>query len=112
MNTLPVPNLTSALVNKLGKVIPPWNSWFQQFSQPAPAVAPIAVGASPFSYTANSNGTLIISGGTVSLISLTRGPTTILIATSTAIARIVPISIGDTVNVTYTVLPTLQFLGA
>lgn len=120
MNRLPVPSLSSALVkvtdgrgNIIGKgyVIPPWNSWFQQFSQSAPSVATIAVGVSPFSYTANSNGNLIISGGTVSNISLIRGTTTIVIATSTAIPRIVPISIGDTVRVTYTVLPTLQFLG-
>lgn len=112
MNTLPVPNLLSPLVNAAGKLIPPWNSWFQQFSQAAPAVAAITVGGSPFSYTANSNGNLIVSGGTVSLITLTRGTDTIIIATSTATPRIVPISIGDTITVTYSVLPTLQFLGA
>lgn len=109
--TLPVPNLTAPLVNKLGKLIPPWNTWFQQFSQSAPQVAAITVAASPFSYTANDVGNLIISGGTVSLITLTRGTVTITIATSTATPRIVPISIGDMVSVTYTVLPTMQFLG-
>jgi hypothetical protein len=110
--TRPVPNLQAQLVNKLGFLIPPWNSFFQQLVQQAPEVAAITVGASPFSYTANANGNLIISGGTVSVIDLIRGTVTILIATSTAIPRIVPISIGDTVKVTYSVLPTLQFLGA
>lgn len=112
MNTLPVPNLTAPLVNKLGKLIPPWNSWFQQFSQPAPAVVNVTVGASTFSYTANSNGSLIVSGGNVSDISLIRGTTTIQVATSTANPVIIPISIGDTVEITYSVLPTVQFLGA
>lgn len=108
--TLPLPNMNAPLVNKLGKIIPPWNSWFQQFSQQAPAVANVSVGASPFSYTAGVDGTLIISGGTVSAISLVRGITTIPLSTVRPLA--VPISIGDTVIVTYTVLPTLQFLGA
>lgn len=111
MNQLPVPNVMAPLVDKLGKIIPPWNSWFQQFSQQAPEVASVTVGTSPFSYTANTPGNLIVSGGTVSLITLTRGTTTITIATSTANPRIVPIAIGDTVEVTYTVLPTIQFLG-
>lgn len=110
MNTLPVPNLNAPLVDTNRKVATPWNSWFQQFSQDAAAVATIVIGASPFSYTANSNGTLIISGGTVSAISLIRGSTNILL--STVRPLIIPISIGDTVSITYSVLPTIQFLGA
>ena len=110
--TNPVPNLTAPLVDRLGRLLPPWNSFFQQLVQKAPAVANVVVGISPFSYTANANGNLIVSGGTVSLITLTRGTITITIATSTANPVIVPISIGDTVAVTYTVLPTMQFLGA
>lgn len=112
MNTLPLPSLVSPLVDRLGKLVPPWNSWFQQFAQAAPAVANITIGISPFSYTANSNGSLIVSGGTVSNISLIRGTTTIIVATSTVNPVIIPISIGDTVQVTYTVSPTMQFLGA
>ena len=108
--TLPLPNLTSALVDKLGKLVPPWNSWFQQFSQPAPAVQAITLSGSPFSYTANNNGTLIVSGGTVSAISLVRGAVSIPLSTVRPIA--VPISIGDIITITYTVVPTVQFLGA
>jgi len=107
--TLPVPNLNSPLVNKIGKLVPPWNNWFQQFSQQAPAVAAVTVGTSPFSYTANVDGRLIISGGTVSAIDLVRG--TVTISLSTVRPLIIPISIGDTVSIIYTVLPTVQFLG-
>lgn len=99
--TLPVPNLTSPLVDKLGKLIPPWNSWFQQLTQKAPAVQ--SVTANPF--TANANGNLIIIGATT--IILTRGQTSINLTGQ----KIIPISISDTV--TWTGVPTsVQFLGA
>lgn len=98
--TLPVPNLRSALVDKAGKLIPPWNSFFQQFVQPAPAVA--AVPASPF--TANANGTIILTGATT--VTLTRGN----VAISLTGQRIIPISVGDTVS--WTGPATAQFLGA
>lgn len=110
--TRPVPNLQARLADKAGFLLPPWNSFFQQLTQPAPEVATITVGTSPYSYTPNANGTVIVSGGTVSNISLIRGSTTITIATSTTNPVVVPVSIGDTVKVTYTVLPTIQFLGA
>lgn len=98
--TLPVPNLRSALVDKEGKIIPPWNSFFQQFVQPAPAVA--SVGTSPF--TANANGTVILTGATT--VTLTRGS----VAISLTGQRVIPISVGDTVS--WTGAATVQFLGA
>lgn len=117
--TSPLPNMRAALVivkdkngNEIGKgyLADPWNSFFQQFTQQAPAVAAVSPTSSPFSYQANQNGTLIVSGGTVSAISLTRG--TVVIPLSTVRPLAIPISIGDTVTVTYSVLPTIQFLGA
>lgn len=101
MRTLPVPNLNSALVNKLGKIVPPWNSWFQQFSQAAPAVDSII---SPSPFTANSIGTLIITGAAT--VNLKRGNVTINLNGQ----RIIPISIGDTVS--WTGAATVQFLGS
>lgn len=98
--TLPVLNLTSPLVDKRGKLIPPWNSWFQQFSQNAPAV--VSVTSSPF--TANTKGTVIFSGA-VFTITLIRGSVNINVSSQ----RIIPISIGDIV--TWSGAPTVQFLG-
>lgn len=92
--------MTSALVDKLGKIIPPWNSWFQQFSQPAPAV--VNVTQNPF--TANANGTAILTGATN--VSITRGSVVINLIGQ----RIIPISIGDTL--VWTGPATVQFLGA
>lgn len=101
--TQPVPNLRSRLVDKFGYLIPPWNSFFQQLVQPAPAVASVGVSSTPF--TANANGTLIIKGATT--ITLTRG--TVSISLTGQI--IIPIAVSDTVSWTGT--PTsVQFLGA
>lgn len=99
-----LPNLQSPLVkisNGLGFLIPPWNSFFQQLTQQAPAVSDVTV--SPF--TANANGTVIIKGATT--ITLTRGSISIILTGQI----IIPISIGDTVS--WTGVPTsIQFLGA
>lgn|SRR5512147_1854626 len=108
MPTLPVPNQQAAIAeirkNSAGKLlaylIPPWNSWFQQFSQPAPAVVNVST-LSPF--TANSNGTLILTGA--GAITLTRG----LVNINLTGERIIPIGIGDTVTWAG---GTAQFLGA
>lgn len=101
--TLPVPNLSSAIVaikGGMGFLVPPWNSFFQQFVQPAPAVASVA--ASPFK--ANANGTVILTGATS--VTLTRGSVGIDLTGQ----RIIPISVGDTVS--WTGSATVQFLGA
>lgn len=99
--TQPVPNLGSRFVDKDGYLLSPWNSFFQQLVQRAPAVAPVI--ANPF--TANANGNLIIKGATT--ITLRRG--TVNISLTGQI--IIPISVGDTVS--WTGVPTsVQFLGA
>lgn len=102
--TLPVPNMQAALARVKGGMaylVPPWNSFFQQFVQPAPAVA--SVTTSPF--TANANGTVIFTGG-APVITLTRGTDNIVLTGQ----RIIPISVGDTV--TWVGATTVQFLGA
>lgn len=98
---LPIPNLNSPLVNKLGNLISPWNSWFQQLSQKAPVITSITI--SPF--TANTNGTVIFTGG-APVITLTRGTISIILTGQ----RIIPISISDTI--TWVGATTVQFLGA
>lgn len=93
--------MNAALVDKQLKIIPPWNSWFQQFTQIAPASIDVST-TNPF--TANAMGTLIIQGATT--VTLTRGTTVINLSTQ----EIIPISIGDTIS--WTGVPTLvQFLG-
>lgn len=111
--TLPVPNMSAPLVDKNGNILRPWNSFFQQFVQPAPAVVDVTL-LSPF--TANSNGTLILTNVFTDLthfIILTRGLISIPIS---GVNAVIPIAIGDTVSWTNNAIPPpnntiVQFLG-
>ncbi len=109
-NSSNLPNMMAALVevkDNFGKVIgrgflvKPWNTFFQQFVEQAPAVA--AVATSPF--TPNADGTVIFTGG-APVITLTRGTVSIVLTGE----RIIPISVGDTVS--WVGATTVQFLGA
>jgi hypothetical protein len=110
-NTRPVPNLNAAIAQSSdGKLkvflAAPWMQFFQQFVQKAPAVVDVTSLGSP--YTANQNGTVIITGqATVSLI---RGNTTIALFPANA-QQVIPISIGDSVAWTGGGA-IVQFLGA
>lgn len=100
------PNTLAAMVDRSGRVLEPFVSFFQQFSRAPSPMLDIDVGASPFAYTTKEPGNVHISGGTVSAVELTRGVDTIQLAPD----LLIPVSIGDVVTVTYTVLPTFKFL--
>lgn len=107
--TQPVLNQNAPLVDlETGKVISPWNSFFQQFTQKAAAVQNITLTKSPFSYTPNDRGNVVISGGNVSGINLIRG--NVIIPLSTVRPIMIYLGIGDTIQITYSATPTLQFL--
>lgn len=74
-------------------------------SQPAPEVT-IKVTASPFTYLAQNEGNLFVSGGTVSAITLSRVST----YTTGLTSGFIPVGIKDSVKITYSVLPTVTFL--
>lgn len=98
--TLPVPNMLAPLVDKLGKIVPPWNSFFQQLVQQAPAVASVTL---PSPFQANANGKVILTGALT--IDLTRGLDTVNLNGQ----RIIPVRIGDIVA--WTGPATVQFWG-
>lgn len=81
-------------------------SYLQQFTQAPPKFLPIIVDTSPFSYTAKEPGFVFVSGGTVSAITLMRGPDSLNVTGQ----KIIPVSINDIVETTYSVLPTLTFI--
>ena len=71
-------------------------------------IAAITVTASPFAYTAAAAGTVVVSGGTVSAITLKRGaPAAIAVGETSGV---IPVSAGDIVTTTYSVLPTMSFV--
>lgn len=71
------------------------------------AVVAVALGASPFDYKAPATGYVIVAGGTVSALAYGRDGT---FTTIGVVAGIIPISRGDTLRITYTVVPTVSFL--
>jgi len=73
-------------------------------AQPSSAVT---VGASPFIYTAQFNGSAAVSGGTVSAIAIIRRGVTV--ATGMTFG-LFPLSRLDQIQITYTVAPVIVFL--
>ena len=76
---------------------------------PQPRAQPLAavtLTGSPFTFTATSDGVLVISGGTVSAVTLTRQGTTI---SAGVVAGLIPVRRLDQVQITYTVAPTVTF---
>jgi len=68
----------------------------------------ISVGGSPFAYTVPAYGNVVVQGGTVSAITLTRpGGAAVNIGVT---AGIIPVQTGDIVTVTYSVAPTMTFI--
>ena len=115
--TQPVPNLRSPIVSVVvningrniegkGFLLSPWNSFFQQFVQIAPLPIDIELAASPFVISPGANGTITLVGGTITSITLTRGAVNMILGSQ----RIVPIRIGDSIEVTYTGTPNIRFL--
>jgi hypothetical protein len=102
-----LPNNNPAFLDTNGRVSLPWFYWFQSLVGPGQPITPITVTASPSSFTANENGSFVISGGTVSNIQITRGVTTIAVGFTSGI---VPVKQNDIVIVTWTVIPTVNFI--
>jgi hypothetical protein len=73
----------------------------------AQPVATITLGASPFTFTATSNGTVAISGGNVSSLTLIRQGVSV---PTGLIAAVIPVSRLDQIQITYLVAPTANFL--
>ncbi len=105
-NAAIVPSSQQPLVDKGGRITPVWQRFFNAIVSSAAPIAPVTVGASPFSYRAGAGGTLVVTGGTVSSIALTRNLTTVSLPTSGTFLM----ANGDTVAITYSGLPTVTFI--
>lgn len=104
---VPSPAL-SATDPKTGKLASVWYQFFTRLAQltaesPMTAVTP---GTSPYTYKAGTIGNLFITGGTVSSIVLTRSAVSITCQEN----QFIPMAAGDTVEITYSVVPTVTFV--
>jgi hypothetical protein len=90
-----------------GRVTQVWRAFFAALSGKAAAAVAIQVSGSPASYTAPDNGSLMLTGGTVTAISLVRGRDPVPLDAG---LHALPMSAGDTVLVAYSVAPVMVFL--
>lgn len=83
--------------------------WSGLFRRIAPArEAAVTPGASPYIYSAQVGGALIVRGGTVTIIEFSRDGTTWFDVG--VIAGMLPINAADQLRITYAVAPTLTFV--
>lgn len=87
-----------------------WYTFWLGLLQGQPVGVPQSVvpGASPFSYVASVGGSAIVNGGTVSKVEVSRDGVTFFVTGQTA--GMFPLSMGDTLRVTYSGVPTATFL--
>lgn len=103
-----LPNQLSPLVDRLGRIVRPWVQYLQQFTQAPPNFMTITVSASPFEYLAAEPGNVALTGGTITGLVLTRGSNSINLGAGTD--KLIPVSIQDILTVSYSVLPTINFI--
>ena len=106
MTTL-TPSSSAPLVDADSKPTSAWFRFFSSLTAPASAGSVVSLSASPMTYTAPDNGTVFISGGTVSSVKINRGRLTILTGVTSGPF---PVSQGDALIVTYTGTPSITFL--
>jgi hypothetical protein len=76
--------------------------------QPTGVPANIVPGVSPYSYVAPVGGTVIVTGGTVSKVETSRDGVTFFVTGQTS--GMFPVSMGDTLRVTYSGVPVTTFM--
>lgn len=102
-----VPSTKVPVVDRNGNPTVEYQRFFGALvSPPQKAEAP-TLATSPATYTASITGTLFVSGGTVSDISISRGQSVI---PAGVVAGPIPLAGGDVATITYSVKPTVNFL--
>lgn len=106
-NNLPLPSLNDPIAGNGGKVTKAWSYWFQGFSAP-PAAFDDTVGTSPLDFTAPADGSFLVTGGTGVAVTLTRGGVSVVVPAS----GFIPMTMGDSLVVTWATPPTMNFIPA
>lgn len=103
-----LPRFGDPVIDQGGRFTVPWFRFFERLNGKGPVEAAQTVPASPAVFTPTVSGFYTVNGGTVSAIAYRRGTTGTFI-TSGVVAGFVPVRFGDSIRVTYTVLPTITF---
>lgn len=105
---LNAPSWALPILDQSGRMSQAWFGYLSQLSGVPGPILPVVVGPSPFTYKAPYNGSLAISGGTVSAVTISR-------------ARVSGVNVGftngsvgvaanDLVTITYSAAPTVNFI--
>lgn len=91
-----------------GKTLNPvWSLFFTALVSAAGPISPVDVGVSPYEYLASYPGNLLIVGGTVSGLILTRARISVPLPMIDGFIPMVP---GDVLETTYSVMPDAWFV--
>lgn len=101
------PSLIDPLVDGTFRLIAPWNFFFATLIAPPPAFQEQTLTISPATLTAQQSGMFAISGGTVSLVQINRGNEVINTGVTSGL---VPVSLNDSIIITYSIPPTVEFV--
>ena len=91
-----------------GLLSQPWHGYLAQLAGAPGPIVPTAPGPSPFAFKAPSNGTLAVTGGTVSGITLARARVSGVNVGFTSGS--VAVAANDVVTITFSVAPTINFI--
>lgn len=109
LQPIQVPSIQIPVIDPhTGLMNPAWQRMFVALTQPPAAIQEVAPTGSPFTYTASVAGHLLVQGGTVSKIVLTRAR--VIIDPTGLTSGFVPLSQKDQAEITYTVLPNVWFI--
>lgn len=107
------PGTNAPLLDANGNITPIWFRFFLSLwnrtgaSQVDRTPGSVTVGSSPFDYVAKQDGTLFISGGGVSGVTLSRKGQIAPVGSHYAP---IPMTAGDTVTLTFSATPTVWFV--
>lgn len=106
MTTQPFPGAFQPVLGQGGMFTSPWILWLSQFAQQPGPITSAVVGASPWRFTASATGNLVLDGGAISAVTLSRGSSSASFGTQ----RTIPVVNNDVVTVTYTGSLTANFI--
>lgn len=107
MNVVQPPPNDVPLADDDGVCGPAWYLFFAYLGRMPSPIEEVVLGPSPHTFIASFPGTLLIAGGTVSQVDLTRGRVTV---TTGQTAGFFPMALQDEIEITYTVLPDVWFI--
>jgi hypothetical protein len=99
------PPVSTPIVDESGRVTDAWSGFFSELAGRAKAIDMVTVGPTPFAYDPPAAGHVLIQGGTSISTRIVRGRNSIVVPA----ASFIPVSLGDSLVVSFAAPPTLTF---